>query len=476
MRLGKSVLSLRSKSHVNTRLQIRDERAYATRLIPWLALVNISFAAVDSMICRGTSPLTFLAIRLIAVGASWLLFQSSRGRVRHGTRLLFTVGPYIWGVQYVMLSEHLSFSPYLAGLALVMVTSTMLFPVKTRIAAETYLKSVLPIIVWAIFFSDGPWLDRANLLLMTLGSVFVCSVNSGQVYQDIRERLKVSETLARDLGKREAEVRRKAEQLLKRRTFESQFSPQVVNAVLNDPNWTSGRSQCQLVIIVLDIENSTGKATTLEGTRYDEVVEEVYDVFASACLQWNITVDKFTGDGGMSFAGAPVQSDDDFRRSLMACRDTIRMLQARKSKLDQLWGESLNIRMAMVEGKARAGFIGRGTLKAYTAVGEVVSFTHRLASVPPAWSIAAYSWSDPSKLEQNYLGLSTEVETAKGLKGFGGKEFSIRIFRSQHDTSAAIDAGRCGTCETPLVFEEDAFGMPKVVCPGCRSRASAIAA
>jgi hypothetical protein len=187
-------------------------------------------------------------------------------------------------------------------------------------------------------------------------------------------------------------------------------------------------------------------------------------------------VDKFTGDGGMSFAGAPVQSADDFRRGLMACRETMRMLQARREKLDRVWGEALNIRMSLVEGVARVGFIGRGALKAYTAVGEIVSFTHRLSSAPPPWSVAAYSWDHPEKLDESYSDLDSETTIVKGLKGFGAKEFRVRIFTPKDQMSGQLDAGRCGTCETPLVFEEDAFGIPKVSCPGCRSRASLKAA
>jgi adenylate cyclase len=471
MRLIRSVFSLRSRSHVDTRLELRDERAYERRLIPWLAAVNISFAAVDALVCEGVSILYFLAIRLSAVAASWVLFHVSRGRVRHGRRLLLTIGPYILGVEYVMITQDLYYTPYLAGLALVMVTSTMLFPVKGRVATEVYLISVLPIVVWVAFFAEGSAVDRSNALLMTLGSVLVCAVNSGQTYRDIRGRLKTTEILNRDLGRREAEIRNKAEQLIKRRTFESQFSPQVVEAVLNDPRGTLKRTKNKLVTIVMDIENSTGKATALEGDPYDEVIEEVYDVFASACLQWNITVDKFTGDGGMAFAGAPVQSGDDFRRALMACRETIRMLQARKAKLDQLWGEPLNIRVAMAEGIARVGFIGRGSLKAYTAVGEAVSFAHRLSAIPPVWSVAAYSWTNPEKLAEMYPGFEQEPMVAKGLKGFGDKEFSVVVFRPRETTTQSLDAGRCPICSTPLVFEEDAFGLPKVVCPGCRSRA-----
>lgn len=476
MRLTKGVLSLRSRSHVNTRLQLRDERIYTTRLLPWLALVNVSFTVVDSLVSHHGGPLFFGAIRVSAVLASWALFLLSRGRVRYGTRLLCVVGPYILCVEYIMASQGLIYTPYFSGLILVMVTSTMLFPVKARVAAEVYGLALAPILIWSIFHGDGSLIDQLNVMLMALGSVFVCSINSGQVYGDLRARLEATEELARDLGRRETEIRSKARQLVKRQAFESQFSPQVVKAVLRDPATVKERSKRQLVVLVLDIENSTAKATSLPGDQYDEVIEEVYDVFASACLQWDVTVDKFTGDGGMAFAGAPVHAKDDFRRALMACKETLRMLAARKEQLDSRWGERLNVRMSLAEGMARVGFIGRGTLKTYTAVGEVVSFTHRLASSPSPWSIATYSWTDPGKLEELYPGLTSFSTVVSGLKGFGARQFPIRVFTPVVEVAETLNVGRCDLCGTPLIFDENEFGFPRIACPGCILRSGCEAA
>jgi class 3 adenylate cyclase len=306
---------------------------------------------------------------------------------------------------------------------------------------------------------------------MLLGSVLVCSVDSGQVHHDTRIRLAAVEALARDLGKREREIRKKAEELLKRRIFESQFSPQVVSAVLANRLLLKEMKRYPIVNIVTDIENSTQKANTIDPSAYKEVVEEVLDVFSAACLKWNITLDKFTGDGVQAFVGAPMSSGDDLTRAVMACRDCMTMLSARKAALELLWRTPLNVRFAICQGEALVGFIGRGSFKSYTAVGDMVSFTHRLSAVPPPWTIALYQWQGDTAAKLEFLGFKNSSTLVTDLKGFGDRKFQIQLLAPEISTDPASDAGRCPECETPLVLEEGLMGLPKVYCPGCQARA-----
>lgn len=467
-----SIWALRSKSHLETRLNIRDERTYATRLIPWLALVMLSFSVVDWLTRPEVPFLVFFAIRLAGVAGSRILYLWSRGRVRYGTRLFLTVAPYIGSVEFIMLWQDLARGPYFAGLGLVMITSAMLFPVRFNVAAAVYTTSILPILVWCAVQHDVLSVEVMTLLLMVLGSVAVCSVNSGQVREDHKQRLRTAETLARDLGKRDKEIREKAEELVKRQTFESQFSPQVVSAVLNKGSFATSMRQMDLAVIVIDIENSTGKTSSLKPLDYKAVVEEVFDVFSSACLKWNVTVDKFTGDGAQAFAGAPIASSDNLFRATRACVDTIQMLKSRGSNLETLWGGPLNIRFAVCCGPSLVGFLGRGTLKSYTAMGETVSLAHRLCAHARPWAISVLDRGRTIERSEfdTVSGASFEQIEMTNFKGFGAQKFRVLTLSPQVEEAKMELAQRCRACGTPLVFEETATGMPKVVCPGCVSR------
>ncbi|HLD99604.1 MAG TPA: adenylate/guanylate cyclase domain-containing protein [Bdellovibrionota bacterium] len=469
----KPLSSLKAKSHVHTRLQLRDEHAYARKLLPWIAVLFILFGVVDEYSAPEGNLLFYVGIRVLAVAVSRGLFLLSRGRYRYGFRTFLAVAPFMYVVEYIMISEGLSLSPYFAGLSLILFSATTLFPTRAPVAIHIYVATMAPAILWTVLHPFERPSDTLNFLLMSIGTVLLGVINSAQVYREYVERLVAREALARDLGKREKEVRHKTEELLKRRTFESQFSPQVVKAVLNDSSSLSEMKKRDVVVIVIDIENSTMKAKTLDPTPYKEVVEEVFDVFSSACLKWNVTVDKFTGDGAQAMAGAPVPSEDRLERAMNACADTIRMLESRKDSLQLLWKGPLNVRFSVSEGPALVGFLGRGTLKSFTAIGETVSFAHRLCSTPPPWTVAAFSrraGGFDSGFIQNWQDWEIQSTVVSGLKGFVDQEFRVKFLKLKASGEQAVDAGRCSHCQTPLVVTETANGLPKVFCPGCESR------
>lgn len=477
MKLVKSAFALRSKSHVLTRMQIRNELAFRRFLNPWISPIYVLFAIVDWVSIPNSNFIFFFLIRIITVLLSASFFIFLRGRVRYGTRIFLIISPYLFTIQYIMLKYELTLSPYFAGIPLVLFTGITLFPMRTKIAAFVCTASVFPVLLFPLFGTYGGFSQTLLTHLMVSGGVLLSILNSSQIFNDFEQRLIASEALARDLGRRDKEIRFQSEELMKRRTFESQFSPQVVSEVLRDSQSLMQMQQKKIAVIVIDIENSTGKANTLAPAKYKEVIEEAFDVFASACLKWNVTVDKFTGDGAQALSGAPVAATNDFIRALKACEDTLRMLHARKSQLELLWGDTFNVRLAVSEGKALVGFLGRGSLKSFTAIGDAVSFTHRLCGTAPTWSVAAYSWlRDLESLSEIPEGWDQTLHPVIGLKGFGMQNFKTLTLRLRYYSQNQTDLGRCPKCETPLVLEDTAGPIPKITCPGCKSRTHSRAA
>jgi adenylate cyclase len=479
VRFVKSIYCLRSSDHLKTRLEIRDEKAHAYRLNPWLALVNILFAFVDCFVVPGASFVEFFLVRIIAVSISRLLYVALRGRAKYGVRVFVTVFPYMAGVEWVMLTKHLLLTPYFAGLSLVMVTSAMLFPVRAKIAYVTYSISLIPVFVWLVVNPLPSSIDLLNVLLMSVGSICVCAVNSGQVNSDFIMRLKAKEALSRNIGKRDKEIRAKADELLRRRVFESQFSPQVVTALFNNPALVRAMDRRLLWTVVIDISDSTSKSVSLLPNDYKRVVEEVFDVFSAACLKWNITLDKFTGDGVQAFAGAPVAMGDEFNRCLMACHDFIGMLRSREDELRLLWRTPLQVRAALCHGEALVGFIGQGAFKSYTAIGDAISFTHRLAGAAEPWTIYTYDWIKQQPAQEDHVSFRSHFSSIAGLKGFSDRTFSVKVFEPLF-SEVSPSLGRCAACSTPLMAIDDTRGLPKVICPACEgsnfSKASVSAA
>ena len=152
------------------------------------------------------------------------------------------------------------------------------------------------------------------------------------------------------------------------------------------------------------------------------------------------------------------------------------MLRARESDLNRRWEGPLNVRFAAVRGTALVGFIGRGSMKSFTAVGESVSFTHRLAGAVEPWSLGYYDSLGVDSRAVKMLDFEHHIRTVSGLKGFGSDEFKISICKVYDRTVPEVDYGRCDICSTPMTLDEDPMGMPKISCPGCLARAPVLQA
>src|SRR5690606_8430957 len=96
-------------------------------------------------------------------------------------------------------------------------------------------------------------------------------------------------------------------------------------------------------------------------------------------LKYDVTIDKFLGDGVLAFSNAPIARHDYVMRlveSAVAIRE--RVLN-RSSQYRDHWGDEFQIRIGIAEGEARVGFYGsQEYFKSYTAIGEVVNLASRL--------------------------------------------------------------------------------------------------
>ena len=465
---------MRGKSHLNTRLALYDERSYAKKLLKLIAPVYVLFGLVDYNL-NSTAPWYFyFGLRLSAVVLSRIIFVFSRGRAPYATRIFLAGAPYVFTLEYLMYEKNLWLTPYYSGIGLVLMCITMVFPSNWKYALIGNVIYILPIFAYLLYHPLNDIVGMVTLMLMTIGTVLLAVLNSDQIYRDLRKGLIASEALARDKGKRGRIIDEKAKELINRRIFESQFSPQVVAAILKDRSLVNNMVKRKISNVVIDIEESTKKANALEPDDYKQVIEEVLDVFSAACLKWNVTLDKFIGDGVQAFAGAPFQSIDDENRAVMACKDTISMLKARKDQMEILWKGPMNVRFAICTGEALVGFVGKGIFKSYTAIGDMVSFTHRLSSVPAPWTVALYVWDASHRTDSIRPGFNTQQKLVSNLKGFNEKTFEVSILNPIVDDDS-VDAGRCETCGTPMVIEDGLQGLPRVYCPACSSQLRKIA-
>ena len=96
-------------------------------------------------------------------------------------------------------------------------------------------------------------------------------------------------------------------------------------------------------------------------------------------LKYDITVDKFLGDGVLGFSNAPIAHKDYVERVITAATEILHRLEMREEDYSAVWGEKLKVTIGIAVGRANIGFYGSDdSVKSYTALGPVVNLASRL--------------------------------------------------------------------------------------------------
>jgi adenylate cyclase len=254
-----------------------------------------------------------------------------------------------------------------AGLeALIDITFIMLLGLLTYyLTARLKLYSAIPVTlllatgyVWLTYqlFIEGHWISMIYPLLATVASL----LTAGSFRYLILERQ------AREM----------------RSMFSSYLSPRLVARLEREPDAAKiGGDSKEVSIIFTDIKGFT---SFTESRTPREVVERLNEYLATMVQVINNyegTVDKFIGDGIMSYWGAPLTQADHAQRAIGATLAMKQALNELRSKWQRTGEEPLSFRAGVNSGEVIAGNIGsQGKKMEYTVIGDTVNLAARLES------------------------------------------------------------------------------------------------
>jgi len=471
MILRKSLYTLKIPNRVFARLTLTLERNIAKKLIPVIGPIYILFFLAD---CAAVSKWDiesisfFVGIRAIAFLSSWAAFDLTRGRLKYRNRNLLVLLPYMFVIQAIVIKFNLSFSPYFSAFALVMFAGSLLLPMSAKHAIVNNIFSIIPISTYYFLqFYNGNY-ENFLSLVMVFGTAILTTASGDQAFNDLLQITKMDEEKNIDLRERSEIIKNKVDEITKRKEFEKQFSPQVIETMLSDKNVYKTMKKQNLVTVVFDIVDSTKKASSLDPINYKDAVEEVYDIITSACYHNGLTIDKFTGDGAQVFAGSPEPHHDDLERAIKASTYVVKTLESKKNFFIEKWGESLQLKVGICHGEALVGFLGRGFMKSFTAIGVNISLAHRICAEAKNGHIIIFDrTTEASNMCYHFSDYDTETITLPSLKGIKENNLKVLSLRIHNTEENTLDLGRCEECETPHILTEDNRGMPKVICPIC---------
>jgi adenylate cyclase len=184
--------------------------------------------------------------------------------------------------------------------------------------------------------------------------------------------------LARWNGALEARVNEQLQQLEKFARLKRFFSPHLAEAILagdaGDPLATHRR---EVVVVFLDLRGFTAFAETAEPEEVMHVLREYHAEMGKFILEYEGTLERFTGDGMMIFFNDPVVIANPAERAVrmaLAMRDRAETISARWRKLEN----NLSLGIGIVQGYATIGAIGFEGRIDYGAIGTVTNLAARL--------------------------------------------------------------------------------------------------
>lgn len=175
------------------------------------------------------------------------------------------------------------------------------------------------------------------------------------------------------------------EERSRRRTearFRSYVSPDVVDILVNNPGLDSMAPQKrELTVMFTDIAGFTTLSERL-GTERTSAVLSAYLGRMTDILQANrATLDKYLGDGIMSFWGAPIEDAEHARHAVDAALAMFDALDEMNSRGDFGDAGALVTRIGVATGEVNVGDFGNPPHKsAYTVIGDAVNLAARLES------------------------------------------------------------------------------------------------
>lgn len=413
----------------------------------------------------------FLAIRILIVPVCIIVNRLARTMndlVKLRNLALFYAIAMAAGINLMIWLIGDPTSPYYAGLGLVSIGTLGFMPFSRREFSLAAVGIYLPYyaIVLLQAKSKADFYGIATITFFVFSWICMCFLI--QYFQEgfrVRE-FESRKRLGEELANREEIIRHKTQEAVKLNVLSSQFSPQIVDSIRNGKiKLDSGGDRVEICSIFIDIVNSTEKVVRIDKDKVSKVLNKFLDETIRILLKYDITIDKFLGDGILAFCNAPLKRADYVSRVVMAALEIREKILSEQEFYERHWLSPLNIRIGIAKGSVNVGFYGsQKYYRSYTAIGPAVNLAARLCSAAEPNQIVV----DYDVFEQIQEGFETNFIGKKAFKGF--EKDVIHTYEVKNSIiNAEIRGGinDCPACGSMLSLETNHKGQFVFMCKNC---------
>ena len=418
----------------------------------WMAIPLFLLFWIADIIYVPDQKWSFLALRLLIIPICVISYSS----VKKSSN--FLIAQLICSFYLVSLSSVISVmlyrigqpsTVYYAGLNLIAIAGLSFFPFGKKIWSITLAGIYTPYIV--LIGMNAGNIDElkksiVNFFFIT-GSIVICLL-----IRVFHNRIRINEVNAKvaledELQSRERIIRQKTEEATNLHQLSSQFSPQIVKAIKNGQiSIDESVKRAQICAIFIDIVRSTDKVTALPENEMQLSLARFLDSTLSIFLKYDLTIDKFHGDGILAFSNMPVQREDYIERTCMAALEAVDAIRNDSAFYIAHWQSELQVRVGISAGYANVGFYGnKKYFKTFTAIGAPLPYASRLTSVADPNQILIDS---EMAIHLERFGYVTRNSGVRVLKGFEDNKNSV--YELVSSPNAVLQGENTQTCPTHI--------------------------
>lgn len=446
----------------------------------WMAIPLFMLFWIADIIYVPQFKWEFLIIRLLVIpiclGVYW--YSKKCKDVAGITRLaLFYACSLAAGINLMIFMIPDPFTPYYAGLGLVSIGALGFIPFSKKEFIMATLGIYLP--YYLIVVTKASHLgDYSGVLLNSffIGSS-ICMCFLIRFFQEglhLKE-LQARHQLKQELENRDEIIRTKTEDAVRLSSLSAQFSPQLVESIRTGKvTFEQGGKRAPICAMFIDIVNSTERVTRIDKDKVERTLSKFLDDSIRIMLKYDITIDKFLGDGILGFCNAPMERIDYTSRVVSAAIEIREKIALEKEFFERNWQKELEIRIGIAKGYANVGFYGsQKYYKNYTAIGPVMNLAARLCSSAEPNQIV----TDYDVFEEVQQDFDTQFLGRKSLKGFEQDVTHVyEIVGSRKFKAMNPGMSECPDCGSILSLETNARGQFVFMCKTCCSVVENVAA
>lgn len=374
-------------------------------------------------------------------------------------------------ISYMIFTTSGVSSPYYAGLNLVGIIALCFFTFSWLFYSIATTFIYLPYFALSIKLGSAEELKSSFVLnsFFIIGTLIVCTL-----IHHFREYYRYSSVEARYKLKQELENRneiilKKTAEAVNLSALASQFSPQVIESIRSGKiKLEQGGKRSQIASIFIDIVNSTERIARIDQNKVEKVISRFFDDASRILLKYDITIDKFVGDGIIAFCNAPLKRDDYVNRVVNAALEISEKVKMEQEFFERHWQKALELRIGIAKGYANVGFYGNQKhFRSFTAIGPVMNLASRLCSYAKPNKILV----DFDVFEVIQHDFETKYFGKVSLKGFEQDVIhTYEVLGSKKVSAFSLGVNDCPNCCSILSLETNELGQYLFVCKSCGTK------